>query len=203
VAAQQAQIDATNAYNILMGLSATGNLTGENLGGLTLTPGVYKFDSAALLTGALTLNFAGATNASFVFQVGSSFTTASAASVIVEGGNSTDSVFFQVGSSATLGSGTLFSGNLLAMDSISLNSSAKILCGRAMALTGSVTMINNAISNNCFGTGGEGSGITDFNSAGFSGGNFVSAGYTGGGFDGAPPANVASVPEPSTLAARA
>jgi hypothetical protein len=91
-------------------------------------------------------------------------------------------VFFQVGSSATLGSGTLFEGNILALASVSLGSSAKILCGRAIAETGAVTMIGNTISNNCAGRGSLGSGVNDHGSKGFSGGNF--SGGSGGGTGG-------------------
>ena len=193
-AAAQAQADETNAYNILKGLSSTSNLTGQNLGGKTLTAGVYTYSSSAQLTGTLTLNFAGASNEDFVFQIGSTLTTASAAKVIVENGNSSDGVFFEVGSSATLGSSTVFSGNILALDSVILDSSAKILCGRAIAQTAAVTMIGNTISDNCSGSGSEGSGISDFGSVGYSGGDFTKLGYTGGGFNGVP------LPEPSTFA---
>ncbi len=78
--AQQAQIDATNAYNILAGLPSLQNLTGQDLGGLTLTPGVYTYSGAtpsAELTGTLTLNFQGLSNQEIVFQIGSTLTTAS------------------------------------------------------------------------------------------------------------------------------
>src|ERR1700690_1975402 len=185
--AQQALLDATNAYNILASLPSTANLTGQNLGGQTLTPGVYRFNSSAQLTGALTLNFAGVSNEDIVFQIGSSLTSASNSTVIIENGNSTDGVFFQVGSSATLGSGTSFEGNIVALASISFDSSAQIMCGRAMAETGAVTMIGNTISNNCAGNGSLKSGVNDFGSVGFSGGDFVNAGYGGGGFNGVPP----------------
>jgi hypothetical protein len=157
--AQQAQSDETKAYNYLAGLPSTASLTSTGtLGGLTLTPGVYTFASSAQLTGTLTLNFKGATNSDFVFQIGSALTTASGSKVIVEGGNSTDGVFFQVGSSATLGTGTNFEGNILADTSITLDTSATILCGRALASTGAVTMDGNTISNKCSGNGSGGGG---------------------------------------------
>src|ERR1019366_5421526 len=115
--AQQAQSDALSAYNALKGQSVTGNLTGQNLGGLTLTPGVYRFDSSAQLTGTLDLNAEGLNNAAWVFQIGSALTTASGSSVVVtnfgSNGGSDDGVFWQVGSSATLGSSTSFEGNIL------------------------------------------------------------------------------------------
>jgi hypothetical protein len=198
--AKQAQVDETRAYNFLAALPATTNLTGQNLGGLTLTPGVYHYDSSAQLTGALTLNFAGASNQDFVFQLGSTLTSASGSKVIIENGNATDGVFFQVGSSATLGSGTLFEGNILALASISLDSSAKILCGRAIAQTGAVTMIGNTISNNCSGRGSLGSDVNDHGSGGFSGGNFsgVSGGGTGGAVS-APEIDPASAASAMTL----
>jgi hypothetical protein len=182
--AQQAQIDETHAYNFLAGLPATSNLTGQNLGGLTLTPGVYKFDSSGQLTGTLTLNFAGASNQDFVFQLGSTLTSASGSKVIIENGNATDGVFFQVGSSATLGSSTAFEGNILALASVTLDSSASILCGRAFAQTGAVTMIGNSLSNNCSGSGSLGSGVNDHGSGGFSGGFNGTSGGTGGGTGG-------------------
>jgi hypothetical protein len=167
--AQQAQVDETKAYNFLAGLPSTTTLSG-NLGGLTLTPGVYTFASSAQLTGNLTLDFGKGPNQDFVFQIGSTLTTASGSKVIINGGNATDGVFFQVGSSATLGTSTSFEGNILALDSVTLDTSATILCGRAIAATGAVTMDGNKISNNCQGKGSLGSGVNDHGSHGWSGG---------------------------------
>jgi len=152
--AQQAQNDERFAYNALALLPSTFDESGIDLAGKTLTPGVYKFTSAAQLTGALTLNFQGDPNALFVFQIGSTLTTGSGASVNVINGTATDGVFWQVGSSATLGSSTTFVGNILALASISMDSTAKIECGRAFAQTGGVTLITNTISSTC--------GINDF-----------------------------------------
>jgi len=168
--AQKAQVDATTAFTALKGQSSTDSLTGQDLGTVgVLTPGVYTFSSSAQLTGALTLNFAGASNEDFVFQIGSTLTTASASTVNVEGGNSTDAVYWEVGSSATLGTGTTFAGNILADASITLNTGATILCGRAIALTAAVTMDNNTISNDCTNGGDYRTGRSDFGSTGFSG----------------------------------
>jgi type VI secretion system secreted protein VgrG len=147
--AQQAQIDERFAYNALALLPSTFNETGIDLGGLTLSPGVYKFTSGAQLTGALTLDFGGNPNALFVFQIGSTLITGSGASVSVINGTATDGVFWQVGSSATLGSSTTFVGNILALANISMDSTAKIECGRAFAQTGGVTLITNTISSTC------------------------------------------------------
>ena len=74
--AEQAQADALTAYNVLAGMPPNGSLTGQDLGGLTLTPGGYQFDDSAGLTGALTLDFQGLSNQTFVFQIGSTLTTA-------------------------------------------------------------------------------------------------------------------------------
>ena len=173
--AQQAQADTTTAYNGLAAMAVTANLTGDDLGGLTLTPGVYKFNTAAQLTGTLTLNAEGLNDAYWVFQIGSTLTTASASSVMMinagSNGGSDDGVFWQVGSSATLGTATSFEGNILALTSITLNTTATILNGRALAQTGAVTMDTNTISNFCPlggpGNGGPGySGGLEFNSSG-------------------------------------
>jgi hypothetical protein len=149
--ALQAQSDLTTAYNQAAGLAPTMILTGQDLGGLTLTPGVYFFSSSAQLTGTLTLNNQGNPDAVFVFQIGSTLTTASGSSVVTINDGPTPgptpgiSVFWQVGSSATLGTGTDFEGNILANTSITANTGSTV-DGRLLAESGAVTLDDNAIT---------------------------------------------------------
>jgi len=143
--AVQAQADIANAYLILAGEAFTQNLTGQDLGGMTLYPGVYRFNSSAFLTNKLTLDAQGDPNARFDFQIGSTLITASNSSVTLVNGARSNNVYFQVGSSATLGTGTTFAGNIVAMTSITLNTNARIINGRALARDGSVTMDANDV----------------------------------------------------------
>jgi hypothetical protein len=145
--AAQAQADLTTAYNVAAGQPiAPGNdLTGVDLGGLTLSPGAYGYSTSAQLTGQLTLDAHGDPNAQFVFVIGSTLTTASASSVVLTNGASPCNVFWKIGSSATFGSGTAFEGNVMALTSISLNSGVTVL-GRALARNGEVTLINDVLT---------------------------------------------------------
>ena len=166
--AHQAQLDAATAFGLLAARTSTVNMTGVDLGGRTLTPGVYTFNTAAQLTGTLTLDAGADPNAQFVFQIGTALTTATGSAVNVLNGGSNVGVFWQVGSSATLGTGTRFAGNLLADQSITMNTAASILCGRAFALHAALTLDSNVLSNDCAGAGSLGSGLGDSGSQGYS-----------------------------------
>lgn len=148
--AQQAQSDVTTAYNALASQPCdSGPSAPGDLGGLTLAPGVYCYSSSVGLTGALTLDAEGDPAAVWVFKIGSTLTTASDSSVTVINGGSACNVFWQVGSSATLGARTDFVGSILALSSISLNDEVIVL-GRLLARNGAVTLINDDISfGNC------------------------------------------------------
>ncbi len=175
-AALQAQNDLTTAYNALSGLACTTDLTGQDLGGLTLTPGVYCFSTSAQLTGTLTLNALGNPNAVFIFKMGSTLTTAPNASVIVTNGGATSScgVSWQVGSSATLDSGTTFLGNIVALTSITTITGASV-SGRLLARNGAVTIAGDVDDSACVG------------------GAYTATGLPGAG-SGVPPATATSVP---------
>ncbi|MGD0982174.1 MAG: ice-binding family protein [Solirubrobacteraceae bacterium] len=142
--AAQAQLDLTTAYNDAAGRTPFVSVPAD-LTGLTLTPGVYRNASALGLTGALTLNAQGNASAVFIFQAGSTLITGSGSSVNLINGAQPCNVFWQVGSSATLGTTTSFVGNILALSSISMNNGVT-LNGRALARNGSVTLINDTIT---------------------------------------------------------
>lgn len=185
--AQQAQGDALVAYNFLAMQTPTQTLTGMDLGGMTLFPGVYKFATTAQLTGVLTLDSQGAGNSVFIFEIGTALATAPGSVVTMINGGPADGVFWQVGSSAMLGSNSLFLGNILANTSITLDPFAQIACGRALAginvTSGAVTLANaNHVASN------DGSGCI-----GGLGGGFQS--ITGGGFRRLG-AGIVEVPEP-------
>ena len=144
--AMQAQSDVTTAYNALANEMFNQNLTGQNLGGKTLLPGVYHFDSSAFLTGTLTLDTLGDPNARFVFQIGSALITAPNATVLVVSSSDDCNVFWQVGSSATLDTGTIFDGHILALTSITANTGAVINDGSLLARNGAVTLASNTVT---------------------------------------------------------
>lgn len=141
----QAQSDLTIAYNSLVGLPCDFDMTGMDLGGRTLTTGIYCFDTSAGLTGTLTLDAEGNPDATFIFQVGSTLTTATGSRVVMINEGNPCNVFWQVGSSATIGTATEFAGNIVALASISLTTGATLV-GRALARNGAVTMDTNTIS---------------------------------------------------------
>ena len=136
--AAQAQVDLTTAYNTLANLPCGTVIGTANIGGTTRAPGVYCSPSSILVTGDLTLDGGGDPNATFVFQAGSTITTAG--SVILINGAQARNVYWQVGSSATLGGGpATWRGNILALTTITLNNNVTLI-GRALARNGAVTM---------------------------------------------------------------
>jgi type VI secretion system secreted protein VgrG len=178
--AMDAQTDAAAAYATLAAMSVPipTVLTGIDLGTVgVLSPGVYFFSSTAQLTGTLILDANHVSNALFVFQIGSTLNTAAGSAVEVINGGAGDGVFWQVGTSATIGAGTAFAGNILASASITMYAGATI-CGRALALNAAVTMTDNTISDACG---------ANFNNTY---GDFGSAGFAG---------NTEGVPEPGTV----
>ena len=147
--AAMAQADLTVAYNTLAGMAClpANNMTGVDLGGKTLAPAVYCFpNTSAGLTGNLVLDAQGNPNAVWVFQIGSTLTTATTSTVTVINGGSACNVYWQVGSSATLGTGTRFEGTVIALASVTMVTGATLLPGRALARNGAVSLDANSIS---------------------------------------------------------
>jgi hypothetical protein len=142
--AVQAHADLTTAYADAAGRGLAAPILGD-LGGVTLTPGVYAAGAALTLAGTLTLDAQGDPAAVFILQAGSTLGTAAGSQVNLAGGAQACNVFWQVGSSATLGASSLLTGTILASTSISLGDSVTI-DGRALARDGAVTMINDTVT---------------------------------------------------------
>ena len=143
--AATAMNDLTTAYNNAAGRTVGAVTIAGNIGGLTLTPGLYKSTSSlAISSGDLTLDAQGNANAVFIFQMASTLTTTSGRAVILAGGAKSANIFWQVGTSATLGTSSVFKGTLLANQSITLTTGAS-LNGRALTRIGGVTLAANAV----------------------------------------------------------
>jgi len=143
--ADNAQLDLTTAYNNAAGRLNPASISGD-LGGLTLYPGLYNTAGGIGITGDLTLDAQGNTNAIFIFQIGTTLTTASGGNVILANGATAANIFWQVGSSCALGTTSSFVGTIMAHTTIAFNTGAT-LSGRALSETGQVTMQSNTITN--------------------------------------------------------
>ncbi len=142
---QSAKTDLVAAYDTAAGEGPTSPIVAD-LGGQTLTPGVYNSGSSIGLTGVLTLNGGGNPNSVWVFQAGSKLTTASASSVVLVNGAKSCHVYWQIGSSATLGTGSTFRGTILALTSITVTTGVTVH-GRVLARNGAVTLDTDTITN--------------------------------------------------------
>jgi hypothetical protein len=150
--ALQAKNDLVTAYNDAAGRTPV-TVVSADLGGQSLVAGVYKSTSSLGLTGTVTLNGQNNANAVFVFQAGSTLITASSSRVALINGAQACNVFWQVGSSATLGTATTFVGSILALTSASLNTGASV-AGRVLARNGAVTLNDNTITTPTCSAGG-------------------------------------------------
>jgi type VI secretion system secreted protein VgrG len=175
------QTDFTRAYNGLDAMTTTSDRSGVNLGGLTLTPGVYNFSATAELDGILTLNAENKANAVWVFKIGTTLNTTAGSSVVFQNlaANSAtnNGLFWRVGSTTVIGANSALAGNFLTGTTFTIGSGATITNGRALTGTGAITLDTNTIN--------------------FGGAN---SGYSGGlAFDGAG-ISISAVPEPSAYA---
>jgi len=141
VIAQHAQASLNVAYNDAAGRSTAPIGVAGDLGGKTLSPGLYKSTSTLSLTGTLTLHG----NGVYIFQVGSALTVGTGGTIVLSGGATAADVFWQVGSSATLGTAADFKGTIMALASVTMATGAR-LEGRALALHGAVTMDSNNVT---------------------------------------------------------
>jgi hypothetical protein len=142
--AATAQTDLTTAYNDAAGRTTGAVSVSGDLTGLTLGPGLYKSTSSLAITGTLTLNGLGHSDAKFIIQMASTLTTGPGSQVVLIGGAQASNIIWQVGTSATLGTNSLFKGTIMADQSITMNTGAH-LDGRALARIGAVTLDTNAI----------------------------------------------------------
>jgi hypothetical protein len=192
--AQQAHADLNTAILTLQGegpgtaLSASSYIQGNG----TLTPGIYSTGTTFLLTtlDTLTLDFGNASNASFVFLVGTSLTAGDGSTVALKNVGSNDSVYWVISAgSAMIGTGVSFEGNILSTVSVTFGNGSTINCGRALAYTGDVTMIGNTLSTGCENAPViSGNGPPTAGNLLLEGSNGLSGGFAGTG-----------VPEPTTL----
>ena len=180
--ATQAQSDLTTAYNDAAGRAADATNPAD-LGGSTLTAGVYRSASSLGLTGDVTLDGQGDPSAVFIFQVGSTFTTASNSRVVLTGGAQACNIFWQVGSSATLGTNSLVRGNILALTSITLTTGATV-DGSTLARNGAVTLDTNTITRQTCAASTTGPGTTAGTAAPGTTGGTTGTGTTGTGTTG-------------------
>ena len=146
IIATQAKLDLTTAYNDAAGRSSTDIVTlSGNIGGLTLTPGLYKSTSSlAISSGDLTFDAKENANAVFIIQVASSFTVTSGRQIFLSGGAKAENIFWQIGSSATFGTTSVIKGIVMAMQSITFSTGAS-LEGKALVQTGTIIMAGNTI----------------------------------------------------------
>jgi Ice-binding-like len=154
--ALQAKNDLVTAYNDAAGRSSTATVSGD-LAGRTLVSGVYTSASTLGLSGALTLDAQGNPGAVFIFQAGSSLIVGSSSQVVLIGGAQACNVYWQVGSSATIGTGSSFVGTIMALTSVTMTTGAT-LQGRALARNGAVTLDTNTITSPTCATGASTTG---------------------------------------------
>jgi len=150
--AATAQSDLTTAYNNAASTGLQGrpapvvlSASSFDIGGETLTPGVYQVGTTLAITGNVTLNGGGNPNAVFIFQIGSGLNLTGADTVSLTGGTNACNVFWQVGSSAVIGGGSTFNGTILALASVTLDTAARVN-GRTLARNGAVTMDTNIVT---------------------------------------------------------
>ncbi|MFJ6720929.1 MULTISPECIES: ice-binding family protein [unclassified Streptomyces] len=192
----QAKSDLVVAYDNAAGQAADAVLP-PDAGGLTLVPGVYTAPSTLGLTGTLTLDAQGNPNAVWVFQIGSGLTTASSSNVSLINGASPCNVYWQVGSSATLGTETNFVGTIIALTSISLTTGADI-DGRALARNGAVTMDTNTINRGTCAAGTTGGTTGGLVTGGVIAGTTTGGPTTGGTTTGGPTTGGTTTGGPTT-----